>query len=183
MVRLDEVSRTAFDVQLAQLGGGRLTRAGHATYLETECPIEDAICHLASAGIRVAACTAVPRPATGMRPALAFDLVPLAESLHVIDVVETRPIPLSVATAALMHRRVPWLAMSRMARDQCRRLLHGQDAFVGWRRIVWCPVGSLHEARAHVRLRPVVFDRAAIERQPTRWTSVQDGAIERWAFN
>lgn len=183
IVRLDEVSRAAFDVRLAQLGRGRLTRVGNTTYLEIERPIEDAIYHLASAGIRVTACTDVPRPATGLRPALAFDLAPLAESLHAIDVVETLPIPLSVATAALMHRRVPWPAISRMARDQCRRLLHDQDVFVGWRRVVWCPAGSLRAVRAHVRLRPVVFDRGAVEREPTRWTSVHEGAIERWAFN
>jgi len=54
----------------------------------------------------VTQCASVPVPAAGLRPAIAFDLVPLDESLLAIDVVELQPIPLGDASVALMHRRL-----------------------------------------------------------------------------
>ena len=181
MLRLDAVTRAAFDAHLTRLGPGKLTRAAAATYLESDCALEHATCRLGSAGIRVTPCATIPGPASALRPAIAFDLAPVDDALKAIDVVEFRPISLSEATAALMHRRLPW-RRSRAARDACRRLLREEDAVFGWRRVVWAPVAALRTARTHVRLRPVVFDRGAIERQPLRWTYVSAGAIERWAF-
>jgi hypothetical protein len=181
-LRLEAVRRTAFDSGLARLGGGRLTRAASVTYLETDRGIEDATYQMALAGVRVTWCSGVPIPAAGLRPALGFDLVPLDDAFQAIDIVELRPVPLSDASAALMHRRLRWLGSSRAARDACRRLLRDEDAVMGWRRIMWCSVASLRAARARVRLRPVVFDRAAVQRQQLRWTYVNDGAIEHWAF-
>jgi hypothetical protein len=181
-VRLEGVRQTAFDACLARLGSGRLTRAASLTYLESDRGLDDATHELALAGVRVTQCSGVPRPATSLRPAIAFDLVPLDEAFQAIDVVELRQIPLSEASAALMRRRLPWLVRSRAARDTCRRLLRDEDAVLGWRRLVWCSVSSLRAARTRVRLRPIVFDRAAIQRHPLRWTYVNDGAIERWAF-
>lgn len=181
-LRLEAVGRTQFDSALARLGAGRLTRAAAVTFLETDRGIEDATYQMALAGVRVTRCSGSPGPAAGLRPAVGFDLVPLGDALHAIDIVELRPVPLGDASAALMHRRLPWLGSSRAARDACRRLLRDEDAVVGWRRIVWCSVASLRVARGLVRLRPVVFDRAAIEHQELRWTYVNDGEIERWAF-
>jgi hypothetical protein len=181
-LRLETVRHTAFDARLARLGGGRLTRAAKATYLETERGIDDASYHLAMAGIRVARCAEVPGPATGLRPAIALDLVALERGFPAIDVVEVRWISLGDASATLMRRRLPWLRSARAARDACRRLLRDEDAVLAWRRIVWCSIASMREARSRVRVRPVVFDGVAVERQPLRWTYVSDGAIERWAF-
>lgn len=181
-LRLEAVRRTAFDARLARLGAGRLTRAGAVTYLQSDREIEVATYQLALAGVRVARCSSVPGPVTGLRPAIAFDLVPLGDAFQAVDVVELRQIPLSDASAVLMHRRLPWLRRSRAARDACLRLLREEDAVLGWRRIVWCSVASMRAVRARVRLRPVVFDRGAVERHPLRWTYVSDGAIERWAF-
>ena len=181
-LRLEPVRRTAFDAHLAQLGGGKLTRAAAFTYLESDRRIGDATHQLALAGIRVAPCSSVPGPASGFRPAIGLDLVPLDEAFQAVDVVELRRIPLGDASAKLMHRRLPWLRARCAARDACLRLLRDEDAVLGWRRIVWCSVASMRAARARVRLRPVVFDRAAVERHPLRWTYVSDGAIERWAF-
>jgi hypothetical protein len=180
-LRLDAVRRSAFDVRLAQLGGGRLTRAAGITYLESDCDAEDATHRLAFAGIRCS-WSSVPSPASGFRPAIAHHLEPLDAVVGAIDVVEHRPIPLSEASAALMHRRLPWARRSRATLDACLRLLREEDAVIGWRRIVWCSVASMRMARARTRLRPVVFDRAAVDRQTLRWTYVSAGAIERWAF-
>jgi hypothetical protein len=181
-IRLEALSRNGFDARLARLGGGKLTRAAAATYLESDRGFDDASHQLALAGIRVTRCSEIPALATGLRPAIAFDLVPLDGALQVVDVVEVRQIPLSEASVVLMRPRLRWLPGSRAARDACRRLLRDEDAVLGWRRTVWCSVASLRAARARVRLRPVVFDRAAVDRHPLRWTYVNDAAIEHWAF-
>jgi hypothetical protein len=181
-LRLEAIRRTKFDARLALLGGGKLTRAATVTYLESERESEDATNQLALAGIRVTQCSSVPRPAQAMRPSIAFDLAPLDDAFQAIDVIELRRIPLSEASATLLRHRLRWMCSSRAARDACRRLLHEEDAILGWRRIVWCSVNSMRGARARGRLRPVVFDRNAVERQAFRWTYASDGAIERWAF-
>ncbi len=181
-LRLEAVRCTAFDVHLARLGGARLIRTGASTYLETEIGIENARHQLALAGIRVVPCSGAPTPGASLRRAVAFDLVPLDDSLEAIDVVELREIPLSEASAELMRRRVPWLRRSPARQDACRRLLRGDDAVLGWRRVVWCSIRSLRAARRSVRLRPVVFDATAIERAALKWVYVSEGAIERWAF-
>jgi hypothetical protein len=180
--RLEAVRPTALDARLARLGGGTLTRAAAVTYLEIDRGIEDATHQLALAGVRITRCSGAPVPGTGQRPAIAFDLAPLDESLQAIDVVELRQISLGDASAALLHRRLAWLSSSRAARDACLRLLRDEDAVLGWRRTVWCPVSSLRLARKRFGLRPVVFDQGAIERHPPRWTYVSEGAVERWAF-
>ncbi len=181
-LRLEAVRFVAFDCRLARLGGGRLTRAALGTYLEIDRGIEDVTHELAMAGVRVTRCVGVPGLGAGLRPAIAFDLTPLGEGVEAIDIVEVRPIPLSDASAALMRRRLAWLGGSRHSREACRRLLRDEDAVLGWRRTVWCSVASLRVARARVRLRPVVFDRAAVESRALQWAYVNDGAVEHWAF-
>jgi hypothetical protein len=181
-LRLDVVRPSAVDGRLAQLGGGILTRAAGVTYLESDRAVEDATRRLALAGIRCS-WSSVPGPQNGLRPAIALHLEPLDPSLGAIDIVELRPIPLSEASAALMHRRLPWLRRSAATLDTCLRLLREEDAVIGWRRVVWCSVAALRRARARTRLRPVVFNWAALDRQALRWTYVSAGAIERWAFS
>ena len=181
-LRLEAISRTGFDARLARLGGGKLMRTGDAAYLQCDRGIQEVIHHLAFAGVRASPCSGVPWNVSGLRPAVAFDLVPLDDTLRAVDVVEVRQIQLSAASAALMHRPIPWLHRRLEARDACLRLLREEDAVLGWRRIVWGSVATLRAARARIRMRPVVFDTAAVERQPLRWTYANEGAIERWAF-
>lgn len=157
-----------------------MTRAEGVTYLESDRDVEDATHLLALAGVRSSRAS-VPSPATGLRPAIALHLEPLDAALGAIDVVELMPIPLSEASAALMRRRLPWLRRSQATLDACLRLLREEDAAIGWRRIVWCPVAAIRMARSRA-LRPVVFDRTAVDRQTLRWTYASAGAIERWAF-
>ena len=178
---LEAVRRTEFDARLAQLGGGKLTRAAGVTYLESDRDVGEATHELALAGIRVS-WSSVSGLATGLHPAIALDLEPLDAALGAVDVVEFTRIPLSEATAALMHRRLPWLRSSQARRGACLRLLREEDAVIGWRRITWCSVAAMRVARARARLRPVVFDRAAVDSHAFRWTYARDGAIERWAF-
>ena len=180
-LRLEAVSRSGFDARLAHLGNGRLTRTSGVTYLESDRRVEEAIQQLALAGIR-SSLSAVPSRQTALRPAIAAHLEPLDAAVEAIDVVEVRCISLGDAIAALMHRRLLWLRGSRVARDACLRLLREEDAVMGWRRVVWCSVSALRLAQARGRLRPVVFDRAAVDRQDLRWTYVSAESIGSWAF-
>ena len=181
ILRLEPVSRSAFDSRIARLDRCRLTRCAGVTYLESDRDVVDATHELAFAGIRASWSTA-PSRAAGLRPAIAFHLRPLDAALGAVDVVELTRIPLSDATSALMRRRLPWLRSSQTARDACLRLLREEDAVIGWRRVVWCTVAVMRVARARIHLRPVVFDRAALERQTLRWTYASEGAIGSWAF-
>jgi hypothetical protein len=81
-----------------------------------------------------------------------------------------------------MRRRLLWLPSSRAGRGACLRLLREEDTVIGWRRIMWCSVAAMRVARARIRLRPVVFDRAAVDRHTLRWIFARERAIERWAF-
>ncbi len=170
-----------FDARLAQLGGGRLTRAVGVTYLESERDVGDTTQQLALAGIRTS-WSGIPTPESSLRAAVALDLAPLDATFGAIDVVELTRIGLGDASAELMRRSLPWLLGSQTKRDACLRLLREEDAVMGWRRIVWCSVAAMRRARARIRLRPVVFDRSAVDRQDLRWTYVSEGAIESWAF-
>jgi hypothetical protein len=180
-LRLEAISRSRFDARIADLGSARLTRTGGVTYLESDCDLQDAVHELALSGIRTS-WSSVPLPGTAHRPAIAAHLEPLDAALEAIDVVEVMRIPLGDATAALMRRRLPWLRRSRIARDACLRLLRDEDVVIGWRRVVWCSVAALRVVRTRVRLRPVVFDSSAVDRQELRWTYVSDGSIGSWAF-
>ncbi len=173
--------RSEFDARLAQLGGGRLTRAAGVTYLESDRDVGDTTRQLALAGVR-SSWSGIPSPESSLRPAIALDLAPLDATFGAIDVVELRRVRLGDASAELMRQRLPWLRRSQAKRDACLRLLREEDAVMGWRRIVWCSVAAMRLARARIRLRPVVFDRSAVDRQDLRWTYVSDGAIGSWAF-
>lgn len=172
---------SAFDSRMANLGEGRLTRAAGVTYLESDRHVEDATYQLALAGIR-SSWSSVPSRSPALRPAIALHLEPLDAAFGAVDVVELRRIPMSVASAALMSRRAPWLRSSQVSRDTCLRLLREEDAVIGWRRTVWCTVAAMRGARARIRLRPVVFDRSAVDRQALRWIYASEGAIGTWAF-
>lgn len=181
-LRLEAVAKAGFDASVLRLGGGRLTRSGGVTYLETGLPLENAAHHLAFAGVRVAPCAVVPLPQATHRAALALDLAPFDDTTLAIDVVEVRSVSLGEAVAALSRRRVPFLPVSPATRSMCRSLLRDEDAVLAWRRFIWCSLAALRRARSRVRVRPIVFDGSALERQPLRWTYVSSGALERWAF-
>lgn len=181
-LRLEALRCAAFDACLAHLGGGRLTRTDGVTYLETDLPVDEATYRLALAGVRVMLCQRVPVPAAGLRPAIGLDLTPLDRSVAALDVIEVRSVPLGDASAALMRRRMPWPRGVNAARSVCRQLLREEDAVLTWRRVLWCSIASMRDARSRCRIRPVVFDHAALDRHPARWTYAGEGAIERWAF-
>lgn len=178
---LEPVARADFDACLARLGGGTLTRAAGVTYLATAGSFEDVERHLALAGVRASHCGGAPTPAAGQRAALALDLAPL-ESTQLLDVVEVRSIPLGDALSLLSRRRLPLFRVPQTARIACRKLLREEDQLVAWRRVVWCSLASLRGLRGHLRVRPIVFDRTALQRHAPRWAYVSSGELARWAF-
>ena len=167
----------------ATWGTVRLTRTAGVTYLESDRGVEEAIRRLALAGIR-SSLSSVPvprsRPPTRDRARISNRSTLLFEA---IDVVEVRRIPLGDASAALMHRRLPWLRRSRAARDACLRLLREEDAVIGWRRdrvVLGRRAARGPSTRARCA-RSSSTARRSIART-LRWTYVSAGPIERWAF-
>ena len=181
-MRLEAVTRAGFDARLARLDGGRLTRAAGVIYLETGRPFEDVRRDLALAGVRATRCDDVPAPAVGQRASLVLDLTPLADTTPTLDIVDVRSVPLGQALSVLSRRRPPFFRSSQAARTSCRRLLREEDEVLAWRRVIWCSLASLRGVRRHVPVRPIVFDRTALQRHAPRWSYVSAGELERWAF-
>lgn len=139
---------------------------------------------LAFAGIAARASGVDVSVPTGHVPAVGADLAPVPIDLLGCDVVRVRRLTIGEATAEVLRRRFAALRdPSPAARERCRRLLRGEDALLAWDRRAWLPRAALRSARSRSCLRPVVFDRDAIERddRPGRSFASQ-GALAAWAF-
>jgi hypothetical protein len=180
-LRLVSVSSGRVDPQLALLGAARFVRARGDMSLELPGDEMEATRALAFAGIQ--ACPAQPAdiPAACI-PAIAAHLEPIRTPDAVWDVVTTRPVSLSEATAVLLRRRALLWHPSQRDRDHCRSLLHDADQIIAWRRVIWCRRPDLRALTRHARLRPVIFDRRSLDRSPARWTYASQDAIGHWAF-
>lgn len=179
---LEPIRERGFDAQLSLLERCRLTRSGSMTYVEIDRPIVDAVRLFALAGVRARECAEVPSPSPDLRAAIGLDLLPIDGGLDGIDAVEIRRIPLSETSAVLLRRSLGWRPVPPANRERCRRLLHGDDAVLGWRRIAWCPATALRAKAMRAHFRPVVFDRTGIDRAAVRWSYASENALARWAF-
>jgi hypothetical protein len=69
------------------------------------------------------------------------------------------------------------------AREHARGLLRGDDALLAWGRQAWAARDALRTRVARRSLRPVIFDRSAIERTDLDGrTLASAGALTRWLF-
>jgi hypothetical protein len=95
-----------------------------------------------------------------------------------------RRLHLGEATAQILRRRLAaFRAPSPAAQRRCRGLLTGEDALFAWERRAWVDRARLRALRSRSSLRPVVFDRGALERDERRGRSfASDGALAAWAF-
>jgi hypothetical protein len=181
-LHLEPLRASHLDTQIVRLGRARLIRTSSGLHLHVEASVELAIRVMACIGIRCTAISDLPPVPNTLRPSIAFDLSPIDRSAGAVDVVDVHAVPLAEATRALVRRRIRWVPISRMDRGRCRALLHEEDVWLAWRRTVWCAAPSLREIRRQARLRPVVFDRGAIEHNRERWTFASEGALTRWAL-
>jgi hypothetical protein len=181
-LKLEPVRASQLDSQIARLGRARLMRHSSGLHLQADAPLELAMRVMALVGIRCTVVAQMPQVPVLLRPAIGFDLSPVDRSAGAFDVVEVQAVSLGDATRSLIRRRAGWLPIPRRDRERCRALLHGEDVILAWRRTVWCAAASFRDVRRQARLRPIVFDRGAIERNRPRWIYASEGALTRWAM-
>ena len=184
-LRLTSVSGVAVGTALASVEVATLVRRGADVYLQvpTEATIA-AMRDLAFAGIAADPTDADLTPAAHLDVGIGLDLMPLAADLSALDILRLERVPLGAATAEIIRRRIAGaLPPDRAARDHCRALLRGECVLFRWGRRVWATRAAIRARSARSSIRPVVFDRAAID----RWTlqgriCTRDDALPRWVF-
>lgn len=184
ILRLEPTHGTAIDLALATVERSTLFRRPDGCYAEVEdadaLPLRRA---LAYAGIeaREVAIALGPGNAT---PATANDLIPAPRGLLISDMVRVRRVPLGPAAKQALRRPFAgWRPPSPSARARCRALLTGREALLAWDRRAWFERARVREIRTRSTLRPVVFDRGALEGAgPERRVFASEGALAGWAF-
>lgn len=167
------------DRHAASLEWVRFQRRDGCLYVE--CRTEDAASAagiLARAGLRLERADLPPRAAS-LRPAIVSHLVAFADS-DVHDVVVIRGTSVGEAISSLAPaRRWPFQGRREERRDRTRALFRGQDVAFAWRRTLFAPP-SLLRSRRLAGVRPVVFDRSALEAGGERVGFALDGALGAW---
>jgi hypothetical protein len=185
ILRIDAVGGRALDRAIAVVDSATLTRRADGCFIEA--PAADLLGltrALAFAGIAATVWERQVGDPAGLLPAIGSDLEPLPSGLVEVDVVRVRRVALGEATTELLRRRFARIRPpSSRAADRCRRLLRGEDVLLGWERRAWLRRGSIAQARAVRSIRPVVFDRGALDRDEVAGRMLMtDGALARWAF-
>ncbi|MEK6619566.1 MAG: hypothetical protein AABZ26_01170 [Chloroflexota bacterium] len=175
------------DIDLALTAVERATLSRTAEGIFIEVPFVDTARlsrALAFVGVRVSTADVDLLPPPELIPATSDALEPLALGAIALDVVRIRRVSLGDATRQVLARRWPWLrAASATSRTRCRALLDGTDAVVAWDRRAWGRRSQLRDRRVRAVLRPIVFDRGALEGDvPRHRAFATSGAITRWAF-
>lgn len=188
LLQVDASEVRRFDVQITQLAWTRLERAG--TRLVLECAdddVERAMVLLARSGARAMPIEPEAAPMSGLVPALVHDLAP-RDVPGIVDRVSVRRIDLGEATARLgsaerWHIAVERWQVSVRRRDPAplRALLRGRERLFGWRRVLWARPALLR-SRVLPGVRPVIFDREAIDRTEERLSFVLADELTRWAI-
>lgn len=185
LLRLEPVQGTALDRAAAVVEDVTFFRRGDGCFAEVgPDDVARMVRALAYAGIDARASASDLSAPRDHLPAVARDLAPAPVGLVACDVVRVRRLSLGEATAEVLRRR---LAMFRppsaAAQARCRRLLSGDDALLAWDRHAWVERARLRALRSRSSLRPVVFDRGAVERDERRGRSfASDTALANWAF-
>lgn len=179
-MRIEPVDLCGLDAQLWALGPVRLLRddVGISLECDDEAAVPAAVRALARAGARVVAQEEGPERS---RPvgvaALARHLEPIRVA-RIVDTVSIRPLPPGAASARLVRRGL--LGRRRADVEAIRGVLRGCERVFLWRRVVWAEP-RVARSRALAALRPVVFDRAALERPEDTLAFVSADALTRWA--
>ncbi len=179
IVALETAGARDLDGELWSLPPLRLVRLGGATFAELHgATREAAIPAFARAGVGLSPTDLVIAPPAALVAAVATTLEPLARSVAAYDVLSVRPVSTADATRTL--RRARGLLRRRGGADlaRCRAVLHEEERVLAWRRVLWAEPKVLRRGLPGVR--PVVFDRRAIDRSAERWTFASEARITRW---
>jgi hypothetical protein len=170
---------------LATIGSATLARRDGGAYVEVEpAAVSRLVRALAFGGIAATQCVADLGPRDGLIAAIGRDLTPLPAALVPLDVVRVRRVALGPATREILRRRLfGLLPAAPSARLRCRSLLRDASVMLLWGRHAWASRAALRSLEVRRSLRPVVFDRDALDRAelPGRTTSADDD-LARWLF-
>jgi hypothetical protein len=183
---LAPVGGTLVDGALAVVTSATLVRRPEGAFVEVALPdVARVVQALAFAGIAAGVCEIAISPPHSLVPAIGRDLGPLPRGLIAHDVVRVRRLALGEATREVLRRRFGRLPRpSADARARARALLHGEDALLAWDRRAWGSRVAVIGAEARACLRPIVFDRVALERAELRGrTFASAGSLGRWLFS
>ena len=170
------------DDALAAAGDATLIRRADGAYVDVASEDVDALIRaLAYAGVHATRCEADLAVPPTLLPAVGRDLAPLAGSTaH--DVVHVRRLTLGLATRELLRRTFA-RGPGEAARDRARALLRHDESVIAWSRRAWLTREALRSGAVRRSLRPVVFDRAALDRVELEGrTLATAGRITRWLF-
>ena len=187
-LRVDALSLRSLDAQVTRLAWARLWRGGARFVLEcADEDVEHAMVLLARAGARATRIEPEGLQMSGLVPALVHDLAP-RDVPGIVDRVSVRRIDLGEATVRLRSADRGSLSVDRWRislhrRDPAplRALLRGQERAYGWRRVLWARPAVLRSRALHA-VRPVIFDREALERTEERQAYVLADELTRWAL-
>lgn len=185
VLRLEPLGGSHVDRALAAVGSATLTRREDGAFVEVAvADVARLVRALAFAGVAASACDADLAAPRGLVPAVGRDLAPLARPLAGTDIVRVRRLTLGEATREVLRRRLGGLLPAPApARDRARALLRGEDVLLAWTRRAWLTRGVLRAGPVRRSLRPIVFDREALERpDPGGRTFASSGALQRWLF-
>ena len=185
VLRLDPLPGARIDRAIATVETAALVRRADGAYLDVSAPdVAPVVRALAFAGIDAAVSEvdlALPR---GLLPAVGRDLAPLMRGLVACDVVRVRRLTLAQATRELLGRPFAGLRRPReAARKSARGLLRDDDALLAWARRAWATRDALRTRAVRRSLRPVIFDRSAVDRADLDGrTLASAGALTHWLF-
>ncbi len=184
ILRLDRRGDGHLDLALAAIDAVTLARTPAGAFAEVpHADVQGLTRALALAGVAAVPCEASLEPAPGLHPAAGRDLSPLIAGAVALDLVRLRRLPLAESTREALRR--DWHGLrppSREGRERCRSLLRGEDAAFAWTRQAWATAAALRTRTVRAVLRPIVFDRAALERASEGRTYGRDGLLGKWLF-
>lgn len=187
-LRIEVSGLRALDAHITRLAWTRLERDGARLAIEcADDDVERAIVLLARAGAHATMIDWDAAPTPGLVPALVHDLTP-RDVPGLIDRVSVRRIDLGEATArvgaagrwsvSLERWRV---SLRRRDPAPLRALLRGPERLFAWRRVVWARPAVLRSGALR-GIRPIIFDREALERVEERHAFVSADELTRWAL-
>lgn len=185
VLRLDPLPGASVDRAIAAVECLTLVRRSDGAFVDIEAAeVGRLVRTLAFAGVAAAPSEVELTVPRALLPALGRDLAPLASGLLACDIVRVRRLTLGEATRELLRRPLGGMGRPReAARERARGLLRGDDALLAWGRQAWAARDALRTRVARRSLRPVIFDRSAIERTDLDGrTLASAGALTRWLF-
>lgn len=174
VLRLERIALQDVDRHIAEIGALRLVRTDAGLWMEIAADtMPRAVAMLGRAGLRAVLIDVTLPTTRGLVPGIVTHLEPLGAS-RVIDTLMLRSLDEGEATARLARRS---LFRRQPHRDRIGGILRGSDRAFVWRRAVYAAPKTIRALRG---VRPIVFDRGALERAEEQLAFAGLKALTGW---